>query len=170
MKKILGFYGGKFIPFHKGHRYCVETACRQCTDVYVILFDSPENRHLEHGTDIDEYLTIDARMNQLNEMADELRAKYPNVNIYIKYINTDECLDDAGNEDWDKETPLVMNAIGGEFQFVYSSEVSYGEYFARAYPFAKHILVDPPREVYPISGTAIRDGGEEYYKEWKGNK
>ena len=165
---IKGFYGGKFIPFHKGHKYCVERACQMCDEVFVILFDSPENRHLEHGTGIDEYLTIEARMNQLNIMANELSIKYPNVKIYVKYINTDCCLKEDGSEDWDKETPLVMDAIGSVFKYVYSSEPGYDEYFKRAYPFAEHILVDPPREVYPISATKIRDGGKELFERWKG--
>ena len=38
MKYSIGMYGGKFMPFHKGHRYCVETACSECEKVYVILF------------------------------------------------------------------------------------------------------------------------------------
>ena len=33
-----GMYGGKFMPFHKGHQYCVETAASECETVYVILF------------------------------------------------------------------------------------------------------------------------------------
>lgn len=167
-KVIKGFYGGKFIPFHKGHRFCVERACQMCDEVYVILFDSPENRHLEHGTDIDEYLTIESRMRQLVLMASKLQLKYPNVKIKVRYINTDCCVKEDGSEDWDKETPLVINEIGGEFDYVYSSEPSYDDYFKRAYPFAKHILVDPPREIYPISATKIRLGGEETFDKWRG--
>ena len=33
-----GMYGGKFLPFHLGHRYCVETAAKECETVYVIMF------------------------------------------------------------------------------------------------------------------------------------
>ena len=34
----IGMYGGKFMPFHKGHRFCVETAALECEVIYVILF------------------------------------------------------------------------------------------------------------------------------------
>lgn len=162
----IGFYGGKFVPFHKGHNYCVERACQMCDEVHVILFDSPDNRELEHGTTIDNYLTIAYRMEQLNRMKETLSKTYPTVNIVIHYINTDECVYEDGSEDWDKETPLVMKAIGRQFDYVYSSEESYDAYFKRAYPFAEHILVDPPRETYPISATKIRAGGETAFKEW----
>ena len=72
-----------------------------------------------------------------------------------------------GSEDWDAETPLVIEKIG-KFDAVYSSEESYGEYFSRASPWAKHVLVDPPRIVYPISGTKIRNMKDEEEKNlWK---
>ena len=39
MKKFkAGMYGGKFMPFHKGHLYCVEQASKMCEKLYVILF------------------------------------------------------------------------------------------------------------------------------------
>ena len=38
MGKIHGFYGGKFMPMHKGHLYCIDTAARMCDDVVVIMF------------------------------------------------------------------------------------------------------------------------------------
>ena len=51
--------------------------------------------------------------------------------------------------------------------FVYSSEPSYGAYFARAYPEARHIIVDAERKTYPISSTLIRAMQEmEKQKKW----
>ncbi len=32
----IGMYGRKFLSFHKGHRYCVEVAAKECDIVYVI--------------------------------------------------------------------------------------------------------------------------------------
>ena len=37
MKYDVGMYGGKFMPLHKGHNYCIKTACSECNKVYVIL-------------------------------------------------------------------------------------------------------------------------------------
>lgn len=56
---------------------------------------------------------------------------------------------------WDAETPLVREHVP-HMDYVYSSEPSYGEYFARAYPEAKHVIVDEKRVHYPISATMIR--------------
>ncbi|MBO4516651.1 hypothetical protein J5751_04455 [bacterium] len=40
--------------------------------------------------------------------------------------------------------------------YVYSSEESYSDYFAHAYPEAEHHIIDAKRKKYPISGTLIR--------------
>ena len=32
-----GMFGGKFMPYHKGHLYCLETASRLCDRVYQLL-------------------------------------------------------------------------------------------------------------------------------------
>ena len=69
----IGFFGGKFIPFHKGHLYCVDFASRICDKVYVILFDTPESRYLEHGTKIDSLLTSDARCEQIKKAISKSR-------------------------------------------------------------------------------------------------
>ena len=36
-KYHIGMHGGKFLPFHLGHRYCVEYAAAECDIVHVIL-------------------------------------------------------------------------------------------------------------------------------------
>ena len=35
---INGFFGGKFMPLHKGHLYCIDVAASQCDRVVVIMF------------------------------------------------------------------------------------------------------------------------------------
>ena len=52
MKKYkIGMYGGKFMPLHKGHNYCIETAASESEKVYVILFygGSDELKILENN-------------------------------------------------------------------------------------------------------------------------
>lgn len=77
-------------------------------------------------------------------------------NVISGIIDVSDCRLPDGSEDWDAETPLVRNIIGPCLDRVYSSEPSYDDYFRRAYPEAKHILIDPERVNYPISGTMIR--------------
>lgn len=33
-----GMYGGKFIPFHKGHLFCLDRAAQECDKVYLLMF------------------------------------------------------------------------------------------------------------------------------------
>ena len=151
MKYKIGFYGGKFMPFHKGHRYCVETAASECEKVYVILFyggnDEIEILKKNHS----KYLSVDERKKKVIELA----SKYPNAEPV--FIDVTNCKLPDGTEDWDAETPLVRDVVGPKLDAVYSSEEHYGEYFSRAYPEATHRLVDVKRKHYPISGTIIRN-------------
>ncbi len=158
----VGFFGGKFIPFHKGHLYCVDFAAKICDKVYVIMFDSPGNHILEHGTKIDSLLSVDSRIRQIKEAI----KKYPNVEF--RFINTDGCVKEDGTEDWDKETPLVIDIVGNDFKYVFSSEPSYDPYFKRAYPWATHVVVDEKRVHVPISGTKVRTMTMEEAIKWLG--
>lgn len=150
----IGMYGGKFLPFHKGHNYCVEVAVKECETVYVILFAGGADEERIMNSRSDEWLSVEERVKQLNlicERASE-HAKVIPVVIDTTTLRTPE-----GEEDWDAETPLVREVLGPVLDAVYSSEESYGEYFSRAYPEAVHRLVDVKRINYPISATKIRN-------------
>lgn len=157
-----GMYGGKFLPFHKGHRFCIETAALECERVYVILFAGGAEEERILKTDSGIWLSVEERMRQLNRLCD-LAGRAAHV---IPALIDISCLRlPDGSEDWDAETPLVRELIGGRLDAVYSSEESYGEYFSRAYPEAVHRLVDVNRVHYPISGTMLRAMKEEKDRE-----
>jgi len=147
---VEGFYGGKFMPMHKGHLYCIDVAARQCDHVVVIMFinGDDELRILQEGHD-DKTLDVAERLQQLKRVC----GLYPNVDAWSVDVKDLKLPD--GSEDWDAETPLVRMYVP-KMDYVYSSEPSYSEYFARAYPEAKHIIVDAKREKHPISSTMIR--------------
>ena len=148
---ITGMYGGKFLPMHTGHKFCLEMAARQGDKVYCILFwgGKQENEILDEL-----HQPPELQVHKREEIIENLCLKYPNVEFLS--IDVTDCKLKNGDEDWDAETPLVLNAIG-RMDAVYSSEISYGEYFKRAYPWAIHVLVDPPRYTYNISSTKIRN-------------
>ena len=150
-----GFYGGKFLPFHRGHQYCIRVGAEECRELVVIFFSNSEQEAelLKAGT------TLDAALLDEQKRIEAIRtfcAGVPNVRFAVldcRVMHARALRD--GTDTWDAETPWVMQTVGA-FQAVYSSEPSYDAYFRRAYPFAAHRLVDPPRLHVPISGTMIR--------------
>lgn len=152
MKKYkTGMYGGKFMPLHKGHNYCIEQASIECDIVYAILFygGADEEKILDNNKD--ESLSVEDRKEHLIKISKQ----YDNVKPV--FIDVSKCRLENGEEDWDAETPLVREVVGERLDAVYSSEPSYEEYFNRAYPEAIHRIVDYKRIHYPISGTQIRE-------------
>ena len=151
MKKYkVGMYGGKFMPFHLGHNYCIEVATQECEKVYVILFygGTDELHILKNMKYV--YLSVEDRKKHLFNVC----KNYDNAIPVL--IDVSKCRFENGDEDWDAETPLVRQVVGDRLDAVYSSEISYGDYFSRAYPEATHRIVDYKRIKYPISGTKIR--------------
>ena len=162
-KYKVGFFGGKFIPFHKGHELCISVAAALCETVHVILFINGDDELAIQAADHTlpkEYLTVEHRVKQV----ESLIQYNPRIKFHI--IDTLTLKTPDGKEDWDAETPLVLKAIGSKFDAVFSSEPSYDEYFKRAYPWAEHVIVDAKREIIPISSTMIRDMTVEEAENW----
>ncbi len=160
----IGMYGGKFLPFHKGHDYCVRVAAHECETVYVLLFCGGPEEETIRRQHPDSWLSIEERTHQLHRICDANRhlARIVPALVDISALRLPD-----GSEDWDAETPLVRLILGNHLDAVYSSEQSYGPYFERAYPEAVHRLVDVQRIHYPISGTMIRDmASEEDRAKW----
>lgn len=170
-KYHIGMYGGKFLPFHLGHRYCVEYAAAECDIVHVILFYGGKDEEDILEKCPEEWLRSEERRKKLEVLCKEVSSSFINmgksVSIIPSFVDISLLRLADGSEDWDAETPLVRNICGERIDAVYSSEISYGEYFSKAYPEAVHRLVDVPRIRYPISGTKIRSlKNEEERRQW----
>lgn len=191
----IGFYGGKFLPFHIGHAYAAIKALESCDILYLILFYGGEQEE-EIQKNKDKYPLLDCffspllRLKQVYDFSDMYNYYYGkehNKMIIPAKIDISKCRYPNGKEDWNAETPLVVSEISssnkilkfnGEdirngifnqqqpFDYVYSSEPSYSDYFKRAYPFATHIIIDTARTAVPISATMIRDMNAETAKKY----
>ena len=145
----IGFYGGKFLPMHKGHLRCIEQASRECDKVVVIMFTHGNDEDRIRATDKSPELNVFARIEQL----ERVQKQFPNVECHA--IDVSDCRNPDGTENWDMETPLVREVLP-HIDYVYSSEPSYDEYFKKAYPEATHRIIDVDRDECPISATMIR--------------
>ncbi len=164
MKKYrTGMYGGKFMPMHKGHEYCIEYAAKECETVYVIMFyggKEEEDIIREHP---EEWLSVESRRAQLKRVCE----KYKTVaNVIPAEIDCRALREKVGDDTWDAETPLVREIVGNRLDAVYGSEEAYGGYFKKAYPEAAYRLVDVKRGRIPVSGTKIREMKREEREKW----
>ena len=123
---------GKFLPFHSGHRYLIETALAQAGEVTVIVVArafEPIPRELRKRW-IEEALP-DAKVVLLDQ--------------------DDVGLASDDSEGWAAET---IRLLDGAPDVVFTSE-RYGERWAKAMG-CEHVMVDRRRRTVPISGTRIR--------------
>ena len=146
---ITGFFGGKFIPLHKGHLYCIDTAAKQCDKVLVVIFVNGDEELEIMKSHNENELKIDNRIQQLKRVCE----LYDNVTF--KVIDDTYCRTADGQNDWWMETAIIRKWLP-YINYVYSSEPSYDAFFKEAYPEAKHIIIDEKRVTYPISATMIR--------------
>ena len=153
----VGMYGGKFLPPHIGHARCIDVCCGECEEPHIILFVNGAD---EERVRPSYALSPEDRLRRIRAYT---LSKHPHARIHM--IDVSAARDSNGAEDWDAETPIVR-AILPRIDAIYSSEPSYGPYFARAYPEAIHRLVDPGREVIRISGTAIRSMEPSEARKW----
>lgn len=148
-----GMYGGKFLPLHKGHKFCIDYARIICDWLTAILFINGDDEiAVSHNeTEIAKSeLEIDNRIAEAREYIKQ----FDNVDLLV--LDCQRIYETLPTiPHWDAETPFVQACIY-DLDVVFSSEPSYGDYFSRAYPYAKHILIDPPRINVPISATDIR--------------
>ena len=151
-----GFFGGKFLPFHRGHLDCILRCASECEKLFVLLMYNGEEelQILEdyQGAFPAEHLSAHTR-----ELA--LRAELaPFGNIEVIAYDCREADARAareGKHPWFYECRDLIGLLG-RFDVAYSSEPAYAETFRAFYPWADAVVLDERRARNPISATEIR--------------
>lgn len=126
---VRGVIVGKFYPPHRGHKYLIDTARKQCD--YLTVFVCRK---------AGEVPSADVRGEWLREI-------HPDVNICV--------IEDIGLDDDSKAwADYTIALLGYAPDVVFTSE-DYGYPYA-ALMNSRHVQVDKARTVVPISGTAVR--------------
>ena len=127
---------GKFLPPHRGHRYLAEEARRRADEVIVCL--------LANST---EPISVELRHAWLQEILPWAMVRSTVADHPIDYE------DPAIHDLW---AQTVCETIGrDEVDVLVTSEPAYGDEIARRLG-ARHVLLDPARQRFPVSGSAIR--------------
>lgn len=136
MEKTHGLTLGKFTPLHEGHQLVIETALAEMDEVSVIIYDAPETTPIP-----------------LNIRSNWLKKLYPTVKVIEAWDGPTE----VGNTPEIKrkhEKYIIENLKISGITHFYSSEF-YGEHMSIALG-AINRLVDPSRDIVPVSGKKIR--------------
>lgn len=128
MKK--GLVIGKYYPFHAGHQYVIDTALKNSDHVTAIVTGKKG-----------QIIPASIRANWIRQI-------YPQITVKLVYHN----IPDDADQLWAKNT---IRWLGFKPDIVFTSE-NYGDNYAKLMG-TKHIAVDIPRKVFPISGTKIRE-------------
>ena len=152
----VGFYGGKFLPFHKGHLHCILRAASQCHKLYVVLMynGKEELEALSKPNKFgNKYLTPHLRELALRK---ELKA-FPNIEVLVYNSKpADDKAEQEGKDLWYYECEDMVRLMG-KFDACYSSEPKYDFLFKHYYPWARSIILDENRNDVNISGTQLRN-------------
>lgn len=147
-----GFYGGKFLPFHKGHLNCALEASGMVEELHVVLFHSGEEELalLSQPTKFDKKF-LDPRIREM-VIRREFN-QFPHIKVHV--IDGSKLAPIEGYTSWEVEALEVRKLIG-DFDVVFSSEPTYGVIFNKLYNHVAHQIVDADRTAFPISGTMVR--------------
>lgn len=152
----VGFYGGKFLPFHQGHLYSALQARAMVDHLYIIvLYDEQRDQILCANGKIP-YIPYKERALWISqEMKDD-------PNITVLYLEDEDPI--HGDYNWEAGANRIKAAIPETITHVFSSESEYEQWFSQFYPQAKHMIIDEARENFSIDATTIRKEG--VYKNW----
>jgi HTH-type transcriptional repressor of NAD biosynthesis genes len=147
---VTGSIIGKFFPFHKGHHELIRRAAAQCDELFVLM----TGNYAE-----EEIIPLAVREAWLQEL---VAGEHVHINVRlveapIDYYDPDIIAFWGGVIiEMVAEAAADLPGVSPTIDKLFTSEGdTYGDATAAAIG-AAHICVDPTRQAFPISGTAIR--------------
>lgn len=160
-KYKVGFFGGKFMPLHKGHYHVLEKAAAECEKVYFVMYAGGEEERKAADSDpYGAYLLPEERFNRVIAAASDFD------NVIPVYFDVSDYMLPDGSEDWNAEVDQVYCFTGPYLDAIYGSEPAYSAYYRENFPGAVYVIVDPDRHDVNISATAIRNMTPEQREKW----
>lgn len=154
IKGTVGFIGGRFLPFHRGHIFAIIEASNHVENLYVVVNSSDEDNRVCIADGV-RPMPAELRLSWIGECLSQLE------NIRILHINVENW---GESDNWDDGTRAVKKAIGKSITHVFSSEHEYDELFDKYYPEAKHIVIDIRRDAIAARSAAeIRQNLYDYW-------
>ncbi len=151
----IGFYGGKILPVHLGHIFCIKQAAQQCEELHVILFHSSDDEQRLISQSCFPHFFLQPHVREKI-----LREEFKNEkNIFIHSVNAQRCVPTkmmVENNNFENKE-FITALIKKNPDAIFSSEPNYSTFFSQLYPHAQHIIIDPERKNLPISGNLIRN-------------
>ena len=143
-----GLVVGKFMPFHKGHQYLIETALANCDELTVVVYDST-------SYDIDPRMDVLTRCRWISTLYPQVFNVVPRSDVLPGTLTDEDKSSSLYSYDYAKDIEFLL-----PIDVVFTSE-DYGEPWAEAIAEVQgspceDYLVDMDRTVVPISGTEIR--------------
>jgi len=137
-----GFLLGKFMPIHRGHMHLIDTAkCR--VDHLTVLVCSLQREPIPGGL-----------------RCQWVRGLYPDVNVQ-HFAEDVPQYPEEHPDFWSIWSGVIRRYVPVGPDFVFTSE-AYGDRLAEILG-ARHICVDLKREMFPVSGTAVRERPFDYW-------
>jgi len=131
-----GLILGKFAPLHKGHQLLIETALEENSQVIVLLYNAPDTTTVP--------LPVRSKW---------IKGLYPDVQVVEAWDGPLE-VGDTPELKRRHEDYILKILDGRPIDAFYSSEF-YGEHVSKVLG-AKDRRIDPDRQRFPVSATAIR--------------
>jgi len=138
---VKAFVFGKFLPFHKGHEAMIRFALSKCDFLTVLVCCSDK-----------ETIPDNVRKNWIEKTFEQCK------NIEVRSFNYSESElpnTSVSSQEVSKVWAEKFKMLFPDYDLVISSE-KYGDYVAE-FMGIKHIVFDIPRQLFPVSATAVRN-------------